>query len=173
MRTIHDYMNLVSGRHPTIKSDRGLALALGLGETATHFWRHGRSLPADDTMLRLADLAGVDPGEALVELNIWRSQSPETREQYSRIAAKIKSSVARVLVFGVTSALVAVASPAQGEQTPHESTLKLAGYTLCDLNLLWLRLMRRICLYFQTTCRRIHQKFTTPGHVSPLIVPVG
>ena len=168
MRTVHDYMDRAQARNPLLKSDRRLSLAVGKTETAASFWRTGRSWPADDTMIRLAALAGVDPGEALVELNIWRSQSPETRDQYSRIAAKIKSSVAQVLVFGVTSALVAVSSPAQGEQTPHESTLHFPTYTLCDFALLWIR---RIRLSFQAPCRRLHEFFTQSVVVNPWIVP--
>ena len=168
MRTYHDYLAAIRARHPDLKSDPRLAVALGLKQTAPFFWRHGRAFPSDDNMIKLADLAGVNPEEALADLNVWRAQSSETRELYSRIAAKIKSSMAQVLIFGVTSALVAVSSPASAEQTPHESTLHFPTYTLCDFALLWIS---RIRLTFQTTRRRFHQKFTPPGHVNPLIVP--
>lgn len=132
MRTIHDYLNGAKARNPELKSDRRLALALDLGETASYFWRRGRAWPSDESMIRIAELAGVDPEEALADLNVWRAKSLETRELYSRIAAKIRSSVVGVLVFGVTSALLGVASPAQGERTPHGSTLHFPTYTLCD-----------------------------------------
>lgn len=169
MRTVHDYMDRAQARNPLLKSDRRLSLAVGKTETAASFWRTGRTWPSDETMIRLAVLAGVDPEEALIELNIWRAQSPETRDWYSRIAEKVRSSLAQVLVFGVTSALVAVSSPAQGEQTPHESTLHFPPYTLCDLALLWIT---RIRLYFQTTSRRFYQSFTQFVVVNPLISPI-
>ncbi len=172
MRTVHDYMDRAQARNPLLKSDRRLSLAVGKTETAASFWRTGRTWPSDETMIRLAVLAGVDPEEALIELNIWRAQSPETRDWYSRIAEKVRSSLAQVLIAGVTSALVASTSPAQGEQTPHESTLQVPPYTLCALNLLLVRLMRRISLYLQTTSRRLHQSFTQFVVVNPLISPI-
>ncbi len=132
MRTIHDYMAAALARHPAIRSNKRLSLELGLKETATHYWRHGRTVPSDDSMIKLAELAGVNPEEALADLNVWRAQSSETRELYSRIAAKVKSSLAQVLIVGVTSALLGLTTPAQGEQTPHESTQNARAYTLCD-----------------------------------------
>ena len=151
MRTIHDYLDAAKTRNPHLKSDRRLALALELNETASYFWRRGKAWPADDTMIRLAALAGVNAGEALVDLNIWRAKSTETRDEYSRIAAKIRSTVSQVLVFGVTSALLGFSSPAAAEQTPHESTLHLPTYTLCD-NLL--RRLARLGQAFRALARQ-------------------
>ncbi len=172
MRTIDDYLDAAIARNPDLRSDRRLALALGLNQAASHYWRRRKAWPADDTMLRLADLAGVDPGEALVELNIWRSQSAETRDQYSRLAEKIRSSLAQVLIAGVTSALVAVASPAQGEQTPHESTLQFVAYTLCDFARRWRRRLMAILRYISATYPRSLEKLIKSGVVNPRLCPI-
>ncbi len=170
LRTIDDYCDAALRRHPELTSDRRLGAALSLSAGVISHIRRHRMWPAPETMVRLAALAGADPGQALLDLGMWRAKSKEVRTLYSRMAEKIRSTASQVLIVGVTSALLGFTSPAQGEQTPHESTLKARAYTLCDLAYLWIT---RIRLSFQTTCRRIHQKFTTSAHVSPLIVPVG
>ena len=75
MHSIDWYCNEARSRH-RLKSDLALARRLGLGTSAISYWRTGRTWPADETMIRLAELAGCDAGEALLDLNRWRAPEP-------------------------------------------------------------------------------------------------
>ena len=169
LHTIDDYCDAAVARHEEITSDRQLGAALDLSPGAVSHWRCSRMWPAPDTMVRLAALAGAEADQALLDLGRWSAKSRRVKALYSRMAEKIRSTASQVLIVGVTSALLASTSPAQGEQTPHESTLHFQPYTLCDFALLWIR---RIGHSFQTTCQRIHEKFTTLGLVNPLTAPI-
>lgn len=101
MKTVDDYMDAARSRL-ALPSDRALSKALGVGFTAPNQWRTRRAWPADDTMVRLAELAGADPAQALLDLNQWRNQSPAVRSVYERIAARIAATAASVIIaFGV------------------------------------------------------------------------
>lgn len=132
LRTIDDYCDAALRRHPELTSDRRLGFALNLSAGVISHIRCHRMWPAPETIVRLAHLAGADPAQALLDLGMWRAKSKEVRALYSRMAAKIRSTASQVLIAGVTSALLGFASPASAEQTPHESTLKVPTYTLCD-----------------------------------------
>lgn len=154
LRTIDDYCDAARRRDPELTSDRQLCLALGLSMSMISHLRCRRAWPEAETMVRLAHLAGADPAQALLDLGMWRAKSKEVRTLYSRMAEKIRSTASQVLIAGVTSALVAVASPASAEQTPHESTLNVPTYTLCD----YLRRLRdRLIQGFHALARRRHR----------------
>jgi len=72
MRTLEDYLNTAMTK-AGIDSNRKLASALDVSPHTIHCFRTKKNLPADSTMLRLATLAKIDPTEALLELNFWRT----------------------------------------------------------------------------------------------------
>lgn len=72
----------------SIKSNRQLCIALNVSHNAMNDYGRGK-LPSDETMIKLAKLAGIDPWIALIDLNIMRS-SGEIRSQYIDIMRKIK-----------------------------------------------------------------------------------
>ena len=82
--TIDDYIDLAIAKQKIV-SERELGRALGFRGNPVSHWRTRRTWPADPTMIRLARMAGVDEIWALIELNIWRSQSAEVRAQYSAL----------------------------------------------------------------------------------------
>jgi len=59
-----------------INSDRKLAEFMGLKNSAVSYWRNGKSWPTDDNIVKLAELAEIDPEHVLIELAIWRSEGP-------------------------------------------------------------------------------------------------
>ncbi len=89
--TIDDYIDLAMANRK-FSSDRELGRALGFKGNPVNHWRTKRAWPADPTMIRLAQLAGVDPIWALVELNIWRSQSTEARKAYQMLQRLLERS---------------------------------------------------------------------------------
>lgn len=86
-RTIEFYIEKAK-EHSGISSDRQLGPVLGMSTAAISQFKTGRALPSDDSMVRLAELAGVDPYIALIDLNSWRSEGA-ARNAYKEILKRI------------------------------------------------------------------------------------
>lgn len=71
MKNIFDYIDLAKKRTGA-KSDRALCKLLEISPNMVISYNKG-VLPNDQTMIKLARLAGVSEREALLDLNIWRS----------------------------------------------------------------------------------------------------
>ena len=112
--TIDDYIDLAMANRE-FASDRELGRALGFKGNPVNHWRTKRAWPADPTMIRLAQLAGVDPVWALVELNIWRSQSTAVRNEYAALLRLVEK--ARGAAALLVAALAVIALAAQGPET--------------------------------------------------------
>lgn len=88
-RDIIWYLDTAKARQG-FKSDRQLSSALGYSSAVAHQLRSRFTPPSDETMVKLATMAGVPASEALMDLNIWRSKSTEVRSAYEKIAAQLK-----------------------------------------------------------------------------------
>ena len=82
------------------RSYRKLGGALGITEGSISQFRTGRAFPSDDTMVKLAKLAGVDPYVALLDLSTWRTKG-EAQKAYAKILQKITAAIA--LAFGLNA----------------------------------------------------------------------
>ena len=111
--TVDEYMDTAKARCG-INSDRALSLALNLRQAGTNEYRTRRAWPSDETMIRLADLAGADRDQALLDLNAWRATTAEVRSQYERIARLVKASAA-VIILAMPGAMVGN-GPGTGER---------------------------------------------------------
>ena len=85
-RTLDDYLDLAKD-HAGLTSDRELARRLGKTANPCTQWRTRRSWPADGTMVKIAELAGVDPCQALLDLARWRTDGP-ARAAWTDLAGK-------------------------------------------------------------------------------------
>ena len=94
-----DYLDLAIKKQG-LKSDRELSRALELksNNTMTNM-RSGKHLPSDDTMIKIAELAGEPVDVALLRLNLWRSKTPETREHYAAIAERLAKQASSWLIY--------------------------------------------------------------------------
>lgn len=79
MHSIDDYVDRAL-RKIRSNSDRKLSLRLGLSLGAVGSWRTRRALPSPETMVKLSNIAGMDPEIALLELGWWRSVSRNEHE---------------------------------------------------------------------------------------------
>ena len=76
------------------KSYNQLAATIGLTGAAISDLKNGKSIPTDDTILKLANLAGISPETALVDAAIWRSKgNPETLKFWKNIRDKIAEKI--------------------------------------------------------------------------------
>ena len=91
MKTFSFYADLAKEK-AHLKSNNQLASAIGLSSASVTRLINGKSLPMDDTLLRVANLAKVSPEEALIDLSIWRNQgNPQTLKVWQRISEILKS----------------------------------------------------------------------------------
>lgn len=77
----------------TAKNDSDIARKIGVTRAAVSDWRTGRRAPDDDQAVKLAGLLGKDTGEILAECGAARAKTPETRQAWERIAARMAASV--------------------------------------------------------------------------------
>lgn len=69
---IDEYMDAAKAKNG-LKSDRALDRIMGFKTTACSFWRVGKALPSPANMAALANLGGLDPHMALIELGLWNA----------------------------------------------------------------------------------------------------
>jgi len=103
MKTIDDYCDIAKQRHG-LKSDRILADALNINSSAISQWRTKRTWPSDTTMIHLAELAGIDKTEALVELGAWKNYglpAYPTYETLLKIVQKTAAIIALVIMSNI------------------------------------------------------------------------
>lgn len=83
-RDIEWYVEAAKKRTNT-KSLNKLAPQIGITVASlSNLMRH-RAYPADETMIKLAELAGVEPVKALSDLNMWRASSPAVLSVYQKM----------------------------------------------------------------------------------------
>ena len=69
-------------------TDYRLAKLLGVPPSTVCNYLKGRSLPANPITMRLAELAGIDPVEAMAAVNIERASTDEDRAAWELILAR-------------------------------------------------------------------------------------
>tara|TARA_R110002074_G_scaffold67298_1_gene158522 strand:+ start:10130 stop:10429 length:300 start_codon:yes stop_codon:yes gene_type:complete len=74
-------------------SERQLALRMELNPSALALWRRGRTLPTDENIVSLCELAGIAPEAGLMALNMWRSQG-RARAIYGDMAHRLRLDLA-------------------------------------------------------------------------------
>ena len=84
------------------KSYSELARLLGLNRAMISFMYSEKSLPSDETMIKLAELAGLPKEEALIDLNIWRAKDkPELQKLWIRLSKMIGCFAAIFFILSV------------------------------------------------------------------------
>jgi hypothetical protein len=90
MKKFQDYANLAINRHG-LRGNNALAKELGVTSAGFSYFNTGKALPAESTMIKLAELAGLPKEEALIDLNVWRSErQPDIQNVWLRISKMIK-----------------------------------------------------------------------------------
>lgn len=100
MRTLNDYIKVAVIRN-NFRSKREFCKALGVSPNATTTYNNG-TFPSDETMVKIAKLAGIDEATALLELAIWRT-SGAAQKTYASILQKISQVTVSVILFGIFS----------------------------------------------------------------------
>ncbi|GER08191.1 hypothetical protein GCM10007972_04760 [Iodidimonas muriae] len=79
--------------HQGLSSDNQLSKRIGISQATISQMRTGRSWPGDATMVRIAELAGIDAREALLDLSMWRCRDTASRSVYQALMKDLKRSL--------------------------------------------------------------------------------
>lgn len=89
MKSFCDYADKAIVRY-NLTGYSNLARELNLNKATLSYFRNGKALPSEQTMIKLAELAGLPKEEALIDLNLWRSKNnPELNKIWQRLAKMI------------------------------------------------------------------------------------
>lgn len=126
MRTIKDYISEAQKKQG-IPSNNKLAAAIGITNGGLSNLYKGKAIPTDETILKLAELAGIPEEEALIDVSIWRAADPKTKSIWERMRNMIISLC--IALFVITFAHSAFAK--NNLKTTCYSGINTM-YTLCD-----------------------------------------
>jgi len=87
-----------------LPSDNALNYLLGFKGTALSAWRGKKAIPTPEHVVKLAQLADIDPEQALLERSIWVAESKQYFDLipiYSRMKDKLKAAAAILVLFAV------------------------------------------------------------------------
>lgn len=76
-------------------TDYRISKLLGLTPKHVSNYRTGRNTPVNPVAMRLGELAGIDPLEAVAAVNLERASSPEDREVWEIMLARLQASSKR------------------------------------------------------------------------------
>lgn len=139
MLTIDDYIDRAVSAQK-FSSERALSKALGMAPQSVSQWRVKRAWPADDAMVKLAELGNMDPEQALLDLNRWRCKSIMASEIYARLAKRISGAAAAIMLAVIVFSGDAKAAPAPAPQSFHNGS---DLYIMRSLRRWWRRRFRR------------------------------
>lgn len=89
MKNFNDYAEKAILRYG-LAGQNALAAEIGINKSAMSQLTTGKTLPSDDTMIKLAELAGLPKEEALIDLNLWRSKDkPEVQKIWQHLSKMI------------------------------------------------------------------------------------
>lgn len=97
MRDLGYYMDLAK-QNQGLNSDNKLGKLIGFKGSAISYWRTGKALPSDESMIELAKLAKVDPFVALLDLNSWRATG-EAKKTYKKMLEKISTAAVALVIL--------------------------------------------------------------------------
>jgi transcriptional regulator with XRE-family HTH domain len=147
MKDLASYIEAAKKRNG-LTSERQLAKALGISPSPFNGMVHGHYMPSDATMLRLAELAGVDPCVALLDLNAWRAKDPNVKRVYGELGKRL-AHVAKMTGGGLgIAAFLATSTPTKpadaGETMARVASVETIHYATSGLIARLRRLLDRL-----------------------------
>ena len=85
-----------------LRGQNAVAREIGITTASMSNLMSGKILPSDETMLKLADLAGCPKEQALIDLNLWRAKkNPEVEKIWKNLSKMIDSSMLFLFIFNI------------------------------------------------------------------------
>lgn len=99
MKSFNEYAQKAIVRYG-LTGYNNLARELDMTKSAMSMLRSGKNIPSEETMVKLAELAGLPKEEALIDLNLWRSKDkPEVQKIWQRLSKMIGCYTLPLLCF--------------------------------------------------------------------------
>lgn len=94
-----------------LKNQNQLAKFIGISSASMATMKSGKILPSEETLLKVAALADIPAEQALIDLNLWRSQKDPARlAAWQKISKLINKTALIALFLGVSSAVNSIIS---------------------------------------------------------------
>lgn len=84
MREFQDYV-FEARKKQNIYSNNKLAARIGIAGSSLSVMMNKKTLPAEETIIKLAELAEIPPEEALLDLACWKANTPKTKELWDKL----------------------------------------------------------------------------------------
>jgi len=80
-------------------TQNGIAKKIGITSASMSNFMTQKALPSEETILKVAALAGISPERALIDLNLWRAaKSPERLKVWKKISGLLVLTLFFVLI---------------------------------------------------------------------------
>lgn len=111
-----------------LNSDRELGDRLGISRQGINQYKKHNVFPSNAAMVKLAELAGIDPKIGIIDLQIWRSRNDDADETTIRVLAAIKEKLGAPMIaaVGLIAAILSL-SPVDAEAARMGQTLETPG----------------------------------------------
>ncbi len=105
MRSFQDYV-FEARKKKNIYSNNKLAKEIDIAGASLSVMMNNKTLPAEETLIKIADLAGIPREEALLDLSIWRAKSDDVKNTWEKIRELLKIAAMSliIIIFFSTSA---------------------------------------------------------------------
>jgi len=104
MPTLIEYIERAKARQG-FKSTNHLNFEMGFRGPTVFHWQKGRFLPDDESMIALAELAGMDPEAALLDLAVWRAEGKHQAPVAAAWRAIRKRATSAIIIALTTAGL--------------------------------------------------------------------
>lgn len=132
MKTVNQLLDQLKEKQK-IQSDYKLALYLGVAQGSVQNWRHGRSLPDQKAITRIADELGMDADVLLLEIESQRAGNDFARAAWMRIAHRLQAGAVHVAML-LCVAIVSIAGYAPNAEATALSVDKSAFRSVYYVN---------------------------------------
>ncbi len=106
-----------------IKSLTGIAEAIGINQSSLSLLKSGKSELSDETYIKLAKLAGVDPAEVIIEKHM-RKAGPEGQKIWAHLAKALPKTAALFII-------TLIVTPTNQAHAGTFQIFKVIKYLLC------------------------------------------
>lgn len=98
MLTFYEYVEKAK-KNTQISNSYEIAEMLGMKAGSLTDFIKGRAYPSQDTMLKLANLAGISPERALIDFNLWKTQDkPNAHKVWLKLSKMIGCLILSTLI---------------------------------------------------------------------------
>ncbi len=85
MRTMLEYIEKAK-LQASPQNLEGLAKALGINRSGLYQYKHGLAYPSEDVMILLGIMAGVEPGQSIIDLMNIKAVAKSNKQQLRRVS---------------------------------------------------------------------------------------